>query len=324
METLPTVEELNALPAADFVAAMAPLVEGAPGFLGALAERRPFADEDDLFDAARSVARELPEGEQVSLLDAHPRIGADPATVSQLSHDEQGYGSETSGAPAWVADELLALNEAYETRFGFRFVVFVAGRPRVDIIPILERVLHGDRDEERRRGLDDVVLIARERYERLRGPRPLRESMREAIALEVSRWMVGELDDDGLVRATHRLIEEGVQSPALLALSRSVDGGEPPAPAVERLMSEIGLEDWDATQAAQLLSLHAAASIIGEVSRPIDGARRIAEVGDHSGFRELVRRWESAEPEARDGVEEEIRRAAVELFGQPEEDEIAP
>lgn len=318
------MEELNALPAPDFVAAMAPLVEDAPTFLGALAQRRPFADEDDLFDAARAVARGLPEAEQVSLLDAHPRIGADPATVSELSHREQGYDGGTSGAPAWVADELLALNEAYETRFGFRFVVFVAGRPRADIIPILERALHADREEELRRGLDDVVLIARERYERLRGPRPLREAMREAIALEVSRWMVGELDDDGLVRATHRLMEEGVESTALLALARSVDGGEPLAPAAERLMAEIGLDGWDATQAAQLLALHAAASVIGEVSRPIDGARRIAEVARHAGFRELVRRWESSEPEGRDDVDEEIRRAAVELFGPPEEDETAP
>ena len=53
----------------------------------------------------------------------------------------------------------------------------------------------------------------------LRGPRPLREELRESIALEISRWMVGEIDRDGLIRATHRLIEEGVESPALLALS---------------------------------------------------------------------------------------------------------
>ena len=53
----------------------------------------------------------------------------------------------------------------------------------------------------------------------MRGPRPLREELREAIALELSRFLVGELDREGLIRATHRLIEEGVESPALLALS---------------------------------------------------------------------------------------------------------
>ena len=263
----------------------------------------------------------MPEEEQIALLDAHPRIGADPAAVSDLSHGEQGYDDDPPEAQAWVADELAALNEAYEARFGFRFTIFVAGRPRADIIPILERALHAERDEELRRGLDDVVLIARERYGRLRGPRPLREELREAIALEVSRWMVGELDDDGLVRASHRLIEEGIESPSLLTLSLATEQGRPLSPDADRLMGEIGLQGWDATQAGQLLALHAAASIIGEVSRPIDGARRISSVAEHPGFRELVRRWEAAQPEARGGLDEEIRRAAVELFGPSEEQE---
>jgi 2-oxo-4-hydroxy-4-carboxy--5-ureidoimidazoline (OHCU) decarboxylase len=318
VSTVPTIEELNACSADAFVEAMAPLFEGAPGFLRRVAERRPVADEADLFDVARAVAREMPTDEQVALLDAHPRIGADPASVSDLSRREQGDDAEPPGAQTWVTDELAALNEAYEARFGFRFVVFVAGRPRADLIPILERALHADRDEELRRGLDDVVLIAHERYGRLRGPRPMREEMREVIALEISRWMVGELDDDGLIRATHRLIEEGVESHGLLALSVSREEGRPLGPAAEALLAEIGLGGWDGAQAAQLLALHAAASIIGEVSRPIDGARRIATVADQPTFRDLVGRWE-AEPERRDAIDEEIRRSAVELFGPPDE-----
>jgi hypothetical protein len=152
----------------------------------------------------------------------------------------------------------------------------------------------------------------------LRGPRPLREELREAIALEISRWMVGEIDRDGLIRATHRLIEEGVESPALLALSLANQAEVSDlAAAVERLMAEIGLGGWDQGQAGQLLALHAAASILGEVSQPIDGARRIATVSGSSQFRDLVGRWETAADD-RDAVDTEIRRAATELFGAPE------
>jgi len=196
--------------------------------------------------------------------------------------------------------------------------VFVAGRPRADIIPLLERAVHADRDEELRRGLDDVVLIASDRMDNLRGPRPLREELREAIALEISRWMVGEIDRDGLIRATHRLIEEGVESPALLALSLAdQDERTDPGAAVARLMGEIGLAGWDQGQAGQLLALHAAASILGEVSQPIDGARRIATVSGNAQFRDLVGRWESAAGH-REAVDAEIRRAATELFGAPD------
>ena len=314
-----TIEELNGLDADGFASTLGQLFEGAPRFVRRLADERPFESEDELFDAARATARQMPEGEQVELLNAHPRIGGDAAAMSDLSRREQADTDAPSGADdAWIADELIALNDAYEGRFGFRFVVFVAGRPRADIIPILERALHADRDEELRRGLDDVVLIASDRMDTLRGPRPLREELREAIALEISRWMVGEIDGDGLVRATHRLIEEGVESPALLALSLANQDGEADlVPAVGRLMGEIGLGGWDEGQAGQLLALHAAASILGEVSQPIDGARRIAAVSGNAQFRELVGRWE-AEEGSRDTVDSEIRRAATELFGQPD------
>ena len=65
-----------------FASTLAPLFEGAPRFLARLAEARPFETEEDLFGAARATARQMPEEEQIELLDAHPRIGADPAAVS--------------------------------------------------------------------------------------------------------------------------------------------------------------------------------------------------------------------------------------------------
>ncbi|MGH2402396.1 MAG: 2-oxo-4-hydroxy-4-carboxy-5-ureidoimidazoline decarboxylase, partial [Candidatus Limnocylindria bacterium] len=158
-----SIEALNALDADAFAAALAPLFEGAPRFVARLAAARPFESEDELFDAARATAREMPEDEQVELLNAHPRIGADSAAISDLSRREQGAEDSDDGDPAWITNELTALNEAYEGRFGFRFMVFVAGRPRAEIIPILERALHADRDEELRRGLDDVMLVAADR-----------------------------------------------------------------------------------------------------------------------------------------------------------------
>ena len=318
-----TIEEIDAADGDGFVAALSPLFEGAPGFLRRLAEHRPFVSEDELFAAARATAREMPEEEQVELLDAHPRIGADPAAVSDLSRREQAFEGPPDDDQAWVGEELQALNEAYESHFGFRFVVFVAGRPRAEIIPIIERALHADRDEEIRRGLDDVVLIAADRMEQLRGPRPLREELREVIALEVSRFMVGEIDRHGLVRATHRLMEEGVESPALLALSLvNQDEVDDVSVAIGRLMNEIGLGGWDGAQAGQLLALHAAASILGEVSQPIDGARRITSVSGNAQFGDLVARWTS-EPESREALDIEIRRAAAELFGPPDDDGAA-
>ncbi len=168
--TLPPIDELDRLDPGAFTAAVAPLFEGAPRFLERLAAARPFGSDEAMLSAAREIARAAPEDEQVELLDAHPRIGADPTSVSELSHTEQGYDEADAPPNAdWVDEELVILNEAYEARYGFRFAVFVAGRERAAIIPLIESALHADdRSAELRRGLDDVIDIAADRLRTLR------------------------------------------------------------------------------------------------------------------------------------------------------------
>ena len=153
---------LDALPDRDFEAAVGPWFEGASRFLGRLAAARPFGDESTLFGRAEAIALAMPEDEQVELIDAHPRLGASPASVSKLSHREQGYDRDTTEA----IEELARLNAAYEARFGFRFCVFVAGRSRAALAPVLAAALDSDRDAEIRRALGDVVAIARDRARR--------------------------------------------------------------------------------------------------------------------------------------------------------------
>ena len=166
---IPPVGRLNDMPPAAFADSLRPLFERAPRFLARLARARPFDRMRSLFRAARQIALEMPREEQVELLNAHPRIGADPAAVSPLSYREQGYDRAPAQADAEIARRLHELNEAYEARFGFRFVIFVAGRPRSAIIPILEEALEAKPDDELGRGLHDVVSIAEDRLRSLRG-----------------------------------------------------------------------------------------------------------------------------------------------------------
>lgn len=175
MPRLPSVEQLNRLSPAEFADAAAALFEGAPRFLSRLAARRPFRSTADLFNAARTLAVEMPPDDQIELLAAHPRIGADPALVSALSHAEQGYDRATRQGDSDIASRLQELNQAYEDQFGFRFVVFVAGRSRSAIVPLLEAALSSARDAELARGLEDVVAIAEARLAKLSAadePRP--------------------------------------------------------------------------------------------------------------------------------------------------------
>jgi 2-oxo-4-hydroxy-4-carboxy-5-ureidoimidazoline decarboxylase len=154
------IVDLDAMAKAEFVAAVAPLFEGAPHFLDRLAAARPFGVADEMFRRARAIALSMPESEQIELIDAHPRLGAPPASVSAMSYGEQGYDRETTEAMA----DLDRLNRDYEDRFGFRFCVFVAGRSRGELVPVLQAALQAERTAEIQRALGDVVAIARDRY----------------------------------------------------------------------------------------------------------------------------------------------------------------
>ena len=62
-----------------------------------------------------------------------------------------------------MASELERLNSAYEARFGFRFCVFVNGRSRAALLPVIQAALEADRAVEIRRALGEVVAIAADR-----------------------------------------------------------------------------------------------------------------------------------------------------------------
>ena len=144
------------------------LFEGAPRFLDRVEAAGPFESTDLLFHIARDIAHAMPEDEQIELIDAHPRLGAPPGTVSAMSYVEQGY-DRAAGKPdsTDVAAELERLNQLYEARHGFRYCVFVAGRPREALLPGMVAALDAGRTAEIHRALDAVVDIAIDRHAKL-------------------------------------------------------------------------------------------------------------------------------------------------------------
>jgi 2-oxo-4-hydroxy-4-carboxy-5-ureidoimidazoline decarboxylase len=129
---------------------LAELFEGRTRLVELLAERA------DPLGEADEVIAELDEREKVAALNAHPPIGA--RHLSERSAAEQGAG----GHPA-VLTELSYLNQVYEEKFGFRFVVFVDGRPKSEILGVLQERLEHTREEELETGLRELVAIARDR-----------------------------------------------------------------------------------------------------------------------------------------------------------------
>jgi 2-oxo-4-hydroxy-4-carboxy--5-ureidoimidazoline (OHCU) decarboxylase len=133
---------------------LAELFEGRTRLVELLAER------EHPLEAAPEVAAGLSEADKLEALDAHPAIGA-RASLSERSAAEQG-----ADADPVILTELAYLNQVYEEKYGFRFVVFVNGRPKTEIVEVLRGRLERTREEELETALGELVAIARDRWSR--------------------------------------------------------------------------------------------------------------------------------------------------------------
>ncbi|HEV3479419.1 MAG TPA: 2-oxo-4-hydroxy-4-carboxy-5-ureidoimidazoline decarboxylase [Gaiellaceae bacterium] len=108
------------------------------------------AETVDPLGRAEEIALDLEDEDKIEALAAHPRIG-EPSP-------------EQHGGDAAVLTELAYLNQVYEEKFGFRFVVFVAGRPRHELLEVLRDRLANAREEELENGIRELVAIAQDRW----------------------------------------------------------------------------------------------------------------------------------------------------------------
>lgn len=135
--------------------------ERAPTLVDALLRAGPYSTVDDVMRTARLLVDTMSAPQRISLLNSHPRLGAAAGTLSPTTAREQGPATD-----AGTMRELLRLNDEYERRFGFRCVIFVAGRPKEALVALVRARLARDRGTELRTGVDEFLAIARDRLER--------------------------------------------------------------------------------------------------------------------------------------------------------------
>jgi 2-oxo-4-hydroxy-4-carboxy--5-ureidoimidazoline (OHCU) decarboxylase len=133
---------------------LAELFEGRTRLVELLALR------EDPLESAPEVIAELTEQEKLEALNSHPAIGS-RENLSERSAEEQG-----GDADPVILTELAYLNQVYEEKFGFRFVVFVNRRSKAEILEVLRERLERSQEEELETALEELVAIARDRWAR--------------------------------------------------------------------------------------------------------------------------------------------------------------
>lgn len=157
-----TMEALNAMPVAQFTAALGAIFEHSPWVAERAAPLRPFRTREQLLQALCQQVAQASVAEQDALIRAHPRLGARGRQRAQLTqssaHEQRRAGLDACTDEEFA--ELLRLNELYTARFALPFILAVRGHTPESILAAISLRLGNDLPTERATALQQINRIA--------------------------------------------------------------------------------------------------------------------------------------------------------------------
>ena len=157
-----TLSELNALPVDTFTDYCAGVYEHSPWIARQAAALRPFADTVALLAALCQVLEQAGHEQQLALIRAHPDLAGRAALRGELtaaSTSEQAGAGLDQCSPEELA-RFTALNDAYQARFNFPFIMAVKNATRHQILDAFETRIHNSPDAEFAMALSQINRIA--------------------------------------------------------------------------------------------------------------------------------------------------------------------
>ena len=163
--TLPdlTGRPVEASERASFQRVYGHLFEHSPWVVERAWAKRPFTDAKALHAAFMEVIAEADVAERLNLVRAHPKLADKAAVASGLTASSASEQS-SAGLDRLSCEEYKAfqgLNHAYDSRFGFPFVICVRLHDKAGILAALRARLVGTPEDELAEALRQIGLISR-------------------------------------------------------------------------------------------------------------------------------------------------------------------
>jgi OHCU decarboxylase len=120
---------------------------GSKRWVQATVSRRPYSSLETLLTTADEVWWSLPPDDWLEAFQSHPKIGERKATASVSEQSRQWSGQEQAGvsnASRDTVDSLAALNQAYEEKFGFIFIICATGKSSDEMLSALRARIEND------------------------------------------------------------------------------------------------------------------------------------------------------------------------------------
>lgn len=157
-----SMDDLNRMDRAAFVAALGAVFEDSPWVAEAAWDKRPFADAAGLRAIMTGIVRAAGTERQRALILSHPDL-ADRATraanLTAFSQTEQAKAGLNELTEA-EAQEQRDLNRAYRERFGFPFIMAVRFSSKQEILAAMRARVANEPEVEFGRALEEIYKIA--------------------------------------------------------------------------------------------------------------------------------------------------------------------
>ncbi len=162
-----SLNQLNSVSHAEFVAAVGPVFEHSPWIAEEAWAKRPFASLNDLHQALCRAVAEAGVEKQLALIRAHPDLvgrAALAGTLTPASRNEQA----NAGLDRLSAEEIAAFqkhNTEYRAKFGFPFVICARMNKKDAILAGFVARLKNTPEKEIKTALEEIGKIAKLRLQ---------------------------------------------------------------------------------------------------------------------------------------------------------------
>ena len=116
-----------------------------------MTESRPFEQTTALTERAAQIWWDLERDDWLEAFRSHPKIGETKAAKDVSKQSQKWSGQEQAGiqnSPQEILNELANLNQKYESKFGYIFIVCATGKSPEEMIGILKSRIGNDSETE--------------------------------------------------------------------------------------------------------------------------------------------------------------------------------
>ena len=150
--------DLNNLNRDKFISLFGGIFEKTQWIAEKLLEHKPFKDKDDLVNKMIHIYETSQKNDILNILKAHPKLAIEKNLTKKSSEEQSRANLKNCTEEEY--DEFKILNNDYERKFGFPFIIAVKGKDKIEILYIFRLRINNDVEFEFKEAKSQVKKIA--------------------------------------------------------------------------------------------------------------------------------------------------------------------